>query len=316
MSQIYHSNATTNTKIREEVKYSNESTTFLSKKYNVTRGTIIKWKMRDDFKDKSSRPDNINYRLNDIEKSIAISLRKSTWMPLDEIVDILTPVNDNYNRSNIYATLVANNINCIPQEKKDEAKKFKEYNPGFIHIDVTYLPKLEGKKKYLFVAIDRVTRLLFYKIYANKNAKCSNDFLEECKEYFPMIISHILTDNGGEFKNKEFEGNCKKDGIELRNTKPYTPKTNGMVERVNGTIKGPTIKSRKYENYKELEVDLNKFLLYYNFNRRHGSLKRELNVRTPFEALEKWYQLDPDLFKVNPEEFRNMATKKIESYIF
>ena len=89
-----------------------------------------------------------------------------------------------------------------------------------------------------------------------------------------------------------------------------------MVERVNGTIKGPNIKSRKYENYKELEVDLNKFLLYYNFNRRHGSLKRELNVRTPFEALEKWYQLDPDLFKVNPEEFRNMATKKIESYIF
>ncbi len=98
-------------------------------------------------------------------------------MKLDEITDILTPANDNYNRSNIYSTLVENNISRVPQEKRDEAKKFKEYSPGFIHIDVTYLPKLEGKKKYLFVAIDRATRLLFYKIYPNKNAKCSNDFL-------------------------------------------------------------------------------------------------------------------------------------------
>ena len=77
----------------------------------------------------------------------------------------------------------------------------------------------------------------------------------------------------------------------FRNTKPYTPKTNGMVERVNGTIKNGTIKSNKYQNYEELEVDLNKFLIYYNFNRSHGSLRKELNVRTPFDALEKWYKL-------------------------
>ena len=41
-------------------------------------------------------------------------------------------------------------------------------------------------------------------VYPNKNAKCSNEFLKECKLFFSMIISHILTDNGGEFKNKEF----------------------------------------------------------------------------------------------------------------
>jgi hypothetical protein len=45
-----------------------------------------------------------------------------------------------------------------------------------------------------------------------------------------MIISYILAYNGGEFKNKEFECNCKNDDIEFRNTRPYTPKTNGMVE--------------------------------------------------------------------------------------
>ena len=60
-----------------------------------------------------------------------------------------------------------------------------------------------------------------------------------------------------------------------------------------------------------MEVDLNKFLMYYNFNRSHGSLRKELNVRTPFDALEKWYKLEPDLFRVNPEEFKNMAYSKI-----
>ena len=83
-----------------------------------------------------------------------------------------------------------------------------------------------------------------------------------------MLISHILTDNGGEFKNKEFEDNCRKDNIEFRNTKPYKPKTNGMVERFNAIINNGTIKSNKYQNYDELKVDLNKFLICYNFNRR------------------------------------------------
>jgi hypothetical protein len=41
----------------------------------------------------------------------------------------------------------------VPQEQKEQAKKFKEYKPGFLHIDVTYLPKLDGQKYYLFVAI-------------------------------------------------------------------------------------------------------------------------------------------------------------------
>lgn len=316
MSQIYHCNAATNIKMRKEIRFSDASITELSKRYSVTGPTIKKWRIRSDFKDKSSRPHNIHCKLNDVEKAIIISMRRSSWMKLDELTDILSVSNANYKRSNIYSTLVANNISRIPEAKRDEAKRFKEYSPGFIHIDVTYLPKLGGKKQYLFVAIDRATRLLFYQIYPNKNAKCSNDFLKECKEFFPMIISHVLTDNGGEFKNKEFEDNCKHDNIIIRNTKPYTPKTNGMVERVNGTIKNATIKSKQYKNYNELEIDLSRFLLYYNFNRRHGSLKKELNVRTPFDALEKWYNLEPDLFKVNPKDFKNMAIKKIEDKIF
>jgi hypothetical protein len=38
-------------------------------------------------------------------------------------------------------------------------KAFKAYEPGFVHIDVKYLPAIDGEpRRYLFVAIDRATR--------------------------------------------------------------------------------------------------------------------------------------------------------------
>jgi hypothetical protein len=43
------------------------------------------------------------------------------------------------NRSNVYRTLKAFGINRVPEEKKEQAKKFKEYEPGYLHVDVTYL---------------------------------------------------------------------------------------------------------------------------------------------------------------------------------
>jgi hypothetical protein len=47
----------------------------------------------------------------------------------------------NANRSNVYRTLVCFGINRVPQEKKQQASTFKEYEPGYLHIDVTYFPK-------------------------------------------------------------------------------------------------------------------------------------------------------------------------------
>jgi hypothetical protein len=44
-----------------------------------------------------------------------------------------------------------------------------------------------------------------------------------------------------------------------------------------------------YQNIDEMKQDLNKFLIFYNFNRGHGGLRKEIKVRTPYEALEYWF---------------------------
>jgi transposase-like protein len=59
-------------------------------------------------------------------------------------------------RSAVYREFVRSEINKVPQKERDKAKKFKEYEPGYLHIDDTYLPKIGGIKYYLFVAIDRI----------------------------------------------------------------------------------------------------------------------------------------------------------------
>ncbi len=230
-----------------------------------------------------------------------------TRLELDDLTDSVLPLMPKANRSNVYRALCYFGINKVPQEKKQQAKKFKEYEPGFLHIDVTYLPKLEGKKHYLFVAIDRATRVIYFRVYDRKTASNAEDFLDKCKSFFPFYISHILTDNGLEFtdkfvgKNKEVTGNhkfdkaCAKANIEHRLTKPASP--HGMVERANSTIKNATIKAQTYASFDEMLMDLDKFLLFYNFNRSHGGLRKELKVKTPFEALKCWYNLQPIYLK-------------------
>lgn len=319
MQQVYHSNAKTNLNIRFQLQNNFGSNSDLALRFCVSEQTVSKWKNRDFLHDSSSTPINIQYALTDLEKALAISLRASSWSSIDEVWENLLEINQNISRSSVYRCFVKENINQIPQEKKDKAKKFKEYEPGYIHIDVTYLPKFNGKSYYLFVAIDRCTRVMIYWVYENKTAENTEDFMDKCLAFFPFKITHILTDNGLEFTNRllksktgkscqklsKMDVKCIEYNIQHRLTKPFTPKTNGMVERVNGTIKNDTILKTQYRSLVEMKDDLNRFLEFYNLNRRHGSLRKELNVKTPFNAIEKWYQLKPEIFKINPNEFKN-----------
>ena len=178
-------------------------------------------------------------------------------------------------QSSVNRCLVANNINKVPKEQKEKANIFKEYQPEYLHVDVTYLPLFNGQKYYLFVAIDRAFRLLTYLIYEDKTAASTEAFFDHCVDYFPFKITHILTDNGLEFTNcligskkgdlckkpSKLDQKCTEHGIDHRLTRPATPKTNGMVERVNGTIKNNTILIKKYADNDAMTNDLMQFMV-------------------------------------------------------
>jgi hypothetical protein len=39
--------------------------------------------------------------------------------------------------------------------------------------------------------------------------------------------------------------------------------------------------------------------------RRHSGVRKELNVKTPFDAIEKWFEINPKIFIENPLQFKN-----------
>jgi len=317
MKQEYHSNAKTNVHMRLEINKSNLTNLMLANKFGVSEPTVSKWRSREIPEDRSSRPHTIHYALNDFERALITSIRKATWLPLDEVLDMAQLDNPSVTRSAVYRAFVLEGINRVPEKERSKAKQFKEYEPGFLHIDVTYLPKFDGVKHYLFVAIDRATRTLYYEVYDAKTAENAEDFMFKCINFFPFGITHVLTDNGLEFTNRLIKSKtghycqklskldvvCEENSIEHRLTKPATPKTNGMVERANGTIKSSTIKKTEYNSMDEMQKDLLKFLMYYILYRRHGSLRKELNVKTPFDAIKKWHEIKPEIFLQKPDEF-------------
>ena len=138
-----------------------------------------------------------------------------------------------------------------PQEQK-KYKTFKDYIPGFIHVDIKYLPVMpdQSKRQYLYVAIDRATRWVYLEVLDDKKAKTAAGFLKRIHEACPVKVYIILTDNGKEFTDRFiangereptgkhlFDQFCIKHGIEHRLIKPRHPQTNGMVERFNGRIR-------------------------------------------------------------------------------
>jgi hypothetical protein len=44
-------------------------------------------------------------------------------------------------------------------------------------------------------------------------------------------------------------------------------------------------------------------------------LRKELNVKTPFNAIEKWFDIKPEIFLQKPNEFKNkiLSSKIINS---
>ena len=57
---------------------------------------------------------------------------------------------------------------------------------------------------------------------------------------------------------------------------------------------------------------LHKFLIYYNFNGRHGFLRKELKVRTPFDAVQSWFQTKLEIFNILPDVFQDIAFEMVQ----
>jgi len=319
-----HSNSTTNIKQRWFFRQSSASCRELARTYHVSPATACKWKRRDDQQDRSSQPKTIHYAFDAEEEVFILSLR-SKGLALDDLVDAVVRVIPDAARASVHRLLARAGVSRLPKYQKQEKEhpgKFKDYAPGYLHIDCFYLPKIDGRRKYCFVAVDRATRLVYLYVYDNVDKGSAVNFLGRCLSFYPFMIKKILTDNGLEFtlanyrrwgrkiaKVHAFDEVCIACGIEHRLTRPYTPKTNGLVERTNGLIQEGTYKKHKYPGYPELIAGLHSWMVLYNLRRQN----RRIGRKTPYQAVCDWYDKHPELFIKEPTHLLNFCSQRGET---
>jgi transposase InsO family protein len=314
MTQALHSQARTTHLIREEIRTSTLPQAELARLYNVSRQTIRKWQDRDSPADGSHCPKTMYTTLTPEQELVVVELRRTLLLPTDDLLAVTREfINPAVSRAGLGRCLRRHGVSdlrdlVVPESGVPASKKtFKDYEPGFVHIDIKYLPQMpdETARRYLFVAIDRATRWVYIEIYADQTESSSVDFLAKVKAACPIKICKLLTDNGSQFtdrftsksKKKEpsgqhvFDRLCKQFDIDHRLIPPRHPQTNGMVERFNGRI-SDIVNQTRFGSAAELESTLRNYVKIYN----HNIPQRALNHQTPIQALKEWQEKQPNLF--------------------
>ena len=211
------------------------------------------------------------------------ALRRATNFALDDLTFVVAHFLPHLNRHSVWRILRAEGLSRKRPPTSDRPKrgegKFRDYDLGFIHIDIKHLPKLqttngERRKRYLFVAIDRRSRSVHLAVKDDETERSAIEFLREAAAAFPFRITHVLTDNGSCFTPR-FARTCAELGAEYRHTRPRSPQTNGMVERFNGRVSSEVLGITIW-SHKDLEELLRGFNAAYNARRQ-----RVLEGKTP-----------------------------------
>jgi hypothetical protein len=139
------------------------------------------------------------------------------------------------------------------------------------------------------VAIDRRSRSVHLAVKDDETEASAKAFLGEALAAFPFRVTHVLTDRGSCFTADGFERACRALGVEHRKTRPYTPRTNGMVERFNGRVQREVL-GITVAGHRDLERLLAGFSSAYNARRQ-----RVLDGRSPEDVVRERLRRDTSL---------------------
>jgi transposase-like protein len=194
-----HKQAATTPKIRAAIQASTEPAWMVAERYGISEQTVWKWRKRDSIQDRSHTPHRLQTRLTPAQEAVAVCLRRTLLLPLEDLLAVVREfLNPHVSRSGLDRCLrrhgVGNLRDLKPTVPRPAHKPFKAYEPGYLHIDVKFLPQMadEDRRRYLFVAIDRATRWVFLRVYSAQTAANARRFLRDLERAAPMKITRVL----------------------------------------------------------------------------------------------------------------------------
>ncbi len=181
-----------------------------------------------------------------------------------------------------------------PYKKRVFGYEVKE--PGDLFQIDTIVRFEHGIKRYIYTAIDVVSRFGFAYTYKTKSSRQAADFITKLLKVSPIPIKAIQTDNGSEFL-KEFDNKLKDQGIVHFFTYPKHPQQNAYIESFNRTIQMHMVeeyrKLLEYPTTKQFNEELIDYLLLYNTKLPHKNLNNQPPMKRVLEYIEQQLQQHP-----------------------
>lgn len=258
----------------------------------------------------SSRPrESPNKTPDDIEHMVLDIRREEQWGPA-RISALLDTFGYHVAPSTVHRILERHGQNRLADldrqagNSKREIQRYEYEHPGeMIHVDIKKvgrIPKGGGWKihgrgtdearaskrvaakparvgyGYIHAAVDDYSRLAYVEVLNDEKGATAAAFWLRAVMWFRLNgihrIERVLTDNGSPYRSHVFAAATDSTSTVRRRTKPYTPRTNGKVERFNRIMGDEWLNVRAYDSDEDRTAWLAHFVNRYNDERAHSAL--------------------------------------------
>jgi transposase InsO family protein len=266
--------------------------------------TVAKWVARfaaegtAGLKDRSSRPHRLHRPTPVPTQEAIVALRRQRLTGAQIARDLAV------SPATVSRVLRRHGLSHIKDlDPPDPVRRYERDRPGeLIHIDIKKLGRFDrvGHRitgdctrqssgrgigwEYLHLAVDDHSRLAYSEIHPDETRASCLAFLFNALRFFRrhgMHVERVMTDNGPAFKSRRYARALRRLDIRHKRTRPYTPRTNGKVERFVQTSLREWAYARAYDTSDQRRAELPAFLYRYNWQRPHGGI----NGATPISRL-------------------------------
>ena len=273
----------------------------------VSERTVYKWRKRYEelgkagLMDRSSRPKRCAYVHSQRTVRRVCRLRRQRLVAWEIAQRMKIP------RSTVSRILRQHGLErlrCL--EPKREIIRYERKTPGeLLHVDIKKLARIEhvghrihgdrSKRvkgagwEYAHAAVDDHSRLAYVEVLTDERKETVTNFLRRAVAWYRdqgVSIERVMTDRGPGYRSHLFRNSCRGLGIRHIKTKPYTPQTNGKVERFIQTLTRKWAYGTSYTTSEARTRSLPTWLNHYNRHRPHlgiGGLTPAQRISTETE---------------------------------
>ena len=238
--------------------------------------------------ERSSRPHHSPARVPALEEARICELRRRTgWSPRTIAVEVRRP------HSTVHQVLRRGGCSRRDPAERPPVIRYEWPCPGqLLHMDVKRFGRfaapghaLTGDRtrrsrrvgwEYVHSIVDDCSRLAYSEIHDDERAPTVTAFTRRALDWLldhGIVAERLMTDNAFAYiHNKTFKTLLHARAIDHLRTRPYTPRTNGKVERYQQTLQREWAYALEYASSDARRASLPHWLHHYNERRTHSAL--------------------------------------------